>query len=72
MEIKKNDIFVCIKTVKMKGDKEVVYRKGYLYESEEYTCITNDLGKTTRFRSKSDKMKKHFLKIKHEKNLHEM
>jgi len=65
-EIKVGDTFVCIKTVKMIGSKQVVYRKGYLYKSEKDKCITNDLKEKNHSWSEEYKMSKFFLKIKYE------
>jgi len=65
-EIKKGDLFVCIKTVKMNElNKPIRYRKGFVYKSEEKECITNDNHETDHSWTKYGKdTKKYFLRIK--------
>ena len=45
MKIKKGDVFICIKTVKM-DDGEIAYSKGAVYTSEQDNCITDNQGDT--------------------------
>ena len=44
IRVEVGDQFVCIKTVKMLLTGEKVYRKGFMYVSENDKCITNHLG----------------------------
>lgn len=64
-EIKIGDTFVCIKTVKMTFTKNIVYKKGFLYKSEENNCITNINHETYHsWMFYNKKTKKHFLRLK--------
>ena len=64
-EIKIGDTFVCIKTVKMSFTKEIAYKKGYLYKSEEDECITNLKNeKNHSWVDYSRDTKKYFLRLK--------
>ena len=65
MKIKKGDMFLCIKKVKMSGTKEITYKKGYIYRSEIDCCITNEKLNTSHCWDKE--AKKHFVKIKGKK-----
>ena len=62
MKIKKGDIFLCIKKVKMLDTKEITYKKGCIYRSEIDCCITNEKLNTRHYWTKE--AKKHFVKIK--------
>jgi len=61
MKIKKGDMFLCIKKVKMLDTKDITYKKGYIYRSEIDCCITNEKLDTNHY---WDKPKKYFVKIK--------
>jgi hypothetical protein len=65
-KVKKGDTFVCIKKVVMDGDCNfLVYRKGFIYNSEEDGCITNDeKERFHQWKSYNKVTKEHFLKIK--------
>ena len=65
-EIKKGDTFICIKTVEMDNiKKNIAYKKGYLYKSEEDKCITNIQNeKNHSWVDYSRDTKKYFLRLK--------
>lgn len=44
MEVKKGDVFICLKDVVMEVTEEVAYHEGGVYTSEEDGCITNQQG----------------------------
>ena len=62
MKIKKGDMFLCIKKVKMLDTKDIRYKKGYIYRSEIDCCITNEKLNTRHYWDKE--AKKYFVKIK--------
>jgi len=63
--IKKNQNFVCIKTVKMNDSKEITYTKGYIYKSHLDGCITNNEDDVNHSWTEYNKeTKKYFLRIK--------
>ena len=64
MKIKKGDMFLCIKKVKMSGTKDITYKKGYIYRSEIDCCITNEKLNASHYWTLCSKPKKHFVKIK--------
>jgi hypothetical protein len=64
-KIKKGDSFVCIKKVVMDGDCNYVnYKKGFIYNSEEDGCITNDEKERFHHWKNNKEFKEHFIKIK--------
>jgi hypothetical protein len=68
-KIKQGQKFVCIKTVIMNGDKTEAYTKGYIYNSEDDFCITNNQNETNHSWTKYNKeTKEYFLKIKNKEN----
>ena len=64
MKIKKGDLFLCVKKVKMLDTKEITYKKGYIYRSEIDCCITNEKLNASHYWTLCSKPKKHFVKIK--------
>ena len=64
MKIKKGDMFLCIKKVKMSITKDITYKKGYIYRSEIDCCITNEKLDKNHYWARSIETKKHFVKIK--------
>ena len=64
-EINIGEQFFCIKTVKMKYDKEIVYVKGKIYKSEKRNCITNENKKIEHYWN-CEEFKEHFIKVKTE------
>lgn len=51
---KSGEWFLCHKTVTMKDDGEVVYKKGEFYKSEIDNCITNLFGEQLHYWRETD------------------
>jgi hypothetical protein len=63
-EILEGEKFVCIKKVVMEDStKAVTYRKGVIYTSEFYGCVTNDEHNVFHGWNNSKEFKTYFLKI---------
>jgi hypothetical protein len=62
-QIKIGTEFVCIKKVKMKDNKKVVYKKGKIYKSEKTDCITNEEKQIEHYWNCYEFIK-HFIQIK--------
>lgn len=62
-DIKKGDSFVCIKDVIMSDDDSLVYKKGFVYTSEQDGCITDEDSDINHHWDNIDYTRLYFVKI---------